>query len=208
MIDIVGSTVIGIYFVYMIMNFNIKMNDAINTSALNNVALWDSIEFGDLLDHDFNKIGYRTDSVFVFSKAEPTAIEFYGDLDNNGIVDTVQYILMDSTYLLNNDYNFNNKSNPAHGTENPDDILLYRIVNGTINSTDNAITLVTEFQITYNDVNCNKITTPLSTHAERKNIKGITLNYTIASATPVKTEDDEFYEIVVWEKTFSPKNIY
>ena len=102
LIDIVGSSAIGLYFVYMIFSFNLKMNDSINTSTLNNVALWESIEFGELTDYDFNKIGYRTDSVFVFSKAEVSEIEFYGDLDNDGIVDTVQYILVDSTYSANN----------------------------------------------------------------------------------------------------------
>ena len=190
------------------MSFNFKMNDAINTSAQNNLALFDSITLGQVADYDFNKIGFRTDSVFVFSKAEPNAIEFYGDLDNNGIVDTIQYTLIDSNFIAKHGYNFNGKSNPAQLSENPNDIPLYRIVNGTIYSADNAVILVTDFQISYNDAKGDKITTSLSTHAQRKNIKEITLNYTIASPTPVETTDDKVYEIVEWEKRISPKNIF
>lgn len=207
LIDIVGSAAIGLYFVYMIMSFNIKMNDAINISAQNNMALWDSITLGQISDYDFNKIGFRTDSVFVFSKAETTEIEFYGDLNNDGVVDTVQYILLDSAYLAKHDYNFNGRGNPASGTENPNDIPLYRIVNGTVNSKDNTISLVTDFQITYNDFQGEEITTSLSTHTQRKSIKGITVNYTVASAFPVITEIDTVYQVVDWEKKYTPKNI-
>ena len=207
LIDIVGSSAIGLYFVYMIFSFNFKMNDAINTSALNNIALWDSITLGQLADYDFNKIGYRTDSVFVFAKAEESEVEFYGDLDNDGIVDTVQYILIDSTYLANHSYSLNEETNPAERTENPNDIPLYRIVNGTEYSSDNVITLVTDFQITYNDFQGEVITTSLSTHTARKNIKGMTVNYTIGSHSPIITEFDTTYQIVEWEKRFTPKNI-
>ncbi len=208
LIDIVGSAVIGIYFVYMIMNFNMKMNDAINTSAQNNVALWESIEIGDLFDHDFNKIGYRADSVFAFAKAEKSEIEFYGDLDNDGIVDTVQYVLLDSAYLATHDYYFSNNINPASGTQYPNDSPLFRIVNGTLYSNDNAVYIVTNFEIIYNDLDGNKITTLLDTHAQRKNIKGVTLNYRITSPSPVESNDDTVYEVIECQKKFVPRNIY
>ena len=53
-IDIVGSSIIGLYFIYMIMSFNFKMNDAIGTATQNNLALWDSINLGQVADYDFN----------------------------------------------------------------------------------------------------------------------------------------------------------
>ncbi len=195
MLDILGSTVIGLYFIFMVLNFNMKMNDAINTSTQNNMALLDNIHLGQLTEYDFNKIGYRTDSVFVFSKAEETEIEFFGDLDDNGSVDTIRYFL-GSDYNIDI-YNFNSYS--SSGTANPDDIPLYRIVNGI----DTTISLVTYFELTYNDANGSEITTSLSTHIARKEIKGVTVNFTIGSHSPV----DTVYQEVEWQKRFAPKNI-
>ena len=217
LIDIVGSSVIGLYFVYMIMSFNFKMNDAINTSAQNNLVLWDSITLGQVTDYDFNKIGFRTDSSFVFSKAEEKAIEFYSDLDNNGFVDTVQYILIDSSYLSVYGNGFNGKGNPADNTANSGDMPLYRIVNGTVNSPDKLVSLVTDFSIIYHNSAGDSITTSLTTHVKRKEIKAVTVNFTISSPSPVitnigETETgeplfDTAYQVIEWQKKFSPKNI-
>jgi len=215
LIDIVGSSVIGLYFVYMIMSFNFKMNDSINTAALNNGALWDSITLGQIADYDFNKVGFRTDSVFVFGKAEETAIEFYGDLENNGFVDTVQYILIDSNYIKIHGYTFNGKANPASNTFNDDDMPLYRIVNGSVNSPDKTVSLVTDFSIIYFDSDGDTITTSLATHTARKEIKGFTINFTTESPSPVITmsqtpeikDFDTTYQSIDWEKRYSPKNI-
>jgi len=193
------------------------MNDAISTSAQNNLALWDTITLGQVTDYDFNKIGFRTDSVFVFSKAEETSIEFYSDLDNNGFVDTVQYILIDSNYISKYGYSFSGNGNPANNTANKNDMPLYRIVNGTVNSQDKMVSLVTDFGLTYFDSEGDSIMTSLSTHEQRKEIKGITVNFTISSPSPIitaygETEDgkielDTTYQVIEWQKKFTPKNI-
>ncbi len=185
MLDILGSTVIGLYFIYMILTFNIKMNNSLNIAVENNITVWDTIELGKLSDYDFNKIGYRTDSVFVFAKATDTELIFSADLDNDGVVETVHYVL--------------GSESDALYTDNEDDKPLYRI----INSTDTTTSLVKSFKFTYNDASGAEITTSLSTHTARKEIKGITVNFTIVAAATV----DTIYQEMDWQKKFTPRNI-
>jgi len=55
----------------------------------NTIVQSSSIELKKVIDYDFNKIGYRTPKKILAINVK--SISFQADLDNNGIVDTVQY---------------------------------------------------------------------------------------------------------------------
>ena len=131
--EVVGSSFIGGFFIYMILSFNIRMSDTFNDSVINNKNLFDTIEFGILLNYDFNKIGYRVDSDIIFSKTKESEFYYFGDLDDGGVVDSIHYVLGSTA--------------DASETSNPDDKPLYRI----INDTDTTTNFVNNFEIVYID---------------------------------------------------------
>lgn len=68
--------------------------------------------------HDFVKLGYGVpDTIDSILSADSVSIAFLSDMKNRGIIDTVTYAI--------------SSIGDASGTENPDDRLLYRRVNGT-----------------------------------------------------------------------------
>ena len=185
------------------MSFNMKMSDSLHNSVTNNITEWNSIELGKLLDYDFNKIGYRVDTTDIFSIAKEGEIKFFADLNNDGSVDEVQYIL--------------GTTNDADFTPNPNDKPLYRIINGDVTTH-----LVTNFQFAYTDSSGTEITPigSLNSANQRKNIKGVSIDFNIGSPVPEldlyrETEIVNGNEVIVeefveveWRKKFTPKNIY
>ncbi|PKL87879.1 MAG: hypothetical protein CVV23_13025 [Ignavibacteriae bacterium HGW-Ignavibacteriae-2] len=156
LIDILGSTIIG-GILFMIL---LRMNDAAVQNTYNNggeyIIQQNLVEVVQLLEYDFRKIGYCK----VWSRipnpskaiilADSTSIKFLTDLDNNGYVDTLHYYLGPSSELS--------------ATPNPNDRLLYRVVNSE--SAIGANLGVTQFRLTYFNALGNTINFPITVPGE------------------------------------------
>lgn len=156
LIDILGSTIIG-GILFMIL---LRMNDAAVQNTFNNggeyIIQQNLVEVVQLLEYDFRKIGYCK----VWSRipnpskaiilADSTSIKFLTDLDNNGYVDTLHYYLGPSSELS--------------ATPNPNDRLLYRVVNSE--SAIGANLGVTQFRLTYFNALGNTINFPITVPGE------------------------------------------
>lgn len=156
LIDILGSTIIG-GILFMIL---LRMNDAAVQNTFNNggeyIIQQNLVEVVQLLEYDFRKIGYCK----VWSRipnpskaiilADSTSIKFLTDLDNNGYVDTLHYYLGPSSELS--------------ATPNPNDRLLYRVVNSE--SAIGANLGVTQFRLTYFNALGNTIDFPITVPGE------------------------------------------
>ena len=194
LLEVIGSTFIGAFFIYTVLNFNVKMSDTFNNSVLNNKNLFDTIEIGKLFDYDFNKIGYRVASDIVFKETYEDEIIYYADVDNNGVIDTVRYLLGSEQYALS--------------TSNPNDKPLFRIINGS----DTTTSYVNDFEISYLD-SAGSIITPtssLNSDLQRKLVKGLLIRYTIGSSSLIVEEyedEDEEFQFVECEKRIVPLNI-
>ncbi len=187
LLETLGTSAIGIYFIYMILSFNIKMSDTLTESVTKNITKWNAIEMNKLFDYDFNKIGYRIDKDDLFSVANENEVFFKTDINNDGSADSVCYKL--------------GSTKNARNTSNPYDKPLYRIVNNS----DTTIHLVNSFTFSYLDSTGRTITpvSSLNTASERKKIKGLIVVCKLQSPDEINDE----YKEIEWKKKYFPKNI-
>ncbi|MBN1301902.1 MAG: hypothetical protein JW995_11865 [Melioribacteraceae bacterium] len=151
LIDILGSSLIG-GFLFLIL---LRINDAaVKNSYINNGELIiqkNLVETVQLLEHDFRKIGYCStwnkipNPAAAIIAADTSAISFLTDTDKDGTVDTLRYYLGTKAEL--------------NMTQNPNDRMLYRIVNN--NNPVGANLGITEFKITYFDALGNTLNYPI-----------------------------------------------
>ncbi len=113
LLDIVGSVVIAAYVLLMGVRMNATMvnsRDSFNADVTvqeNMVALVQTIEY------DFRKMGYKvTDPTEVILVADSDHIRFAGDVNDDGVIDTVDWKL----------------GPPLTSSPNPNDRILYRTV--------------------------------------------------------------------------------
>jgi len=136
-LDIVGSMMIAGFVLMMGMKMNTTMvnsRDSFSadvTVQQNMVALIQSIEF------DFRKMGYRVDDpTMVLRVADSSHIRFLGDVDDDGVIDTVDWSL----------------GGPVTSSPNPNDRILTRAVSpSAAMGGATAITMpgITEFKLRY-----------------------------------------------------------
>ncbi len=136
-IDLVGSIVIAGFVMMMGIRMNTTMVNSRDsftadvTVQQNMVALVQSIEF------DFRKMGYRVvDPTTVIKVADSSHIRFVGDVDDDGVIDTVDWRL----------------GGPAESSPNPNDRVLLRAVSPSAamgGATVVGVPGITEFKLRY-----------------------------------------------------------
>lgn len=152
LIDILGSALIGgiLFMILLRVNDAVVENSYINSGEL--ILQTNLVEVVELLEHDFRKIGYCKDwnkipnpSQSILT-ADSTSITFLTDVNSDGFVDTMRYYLGPASELT--------------VTPNPNDRLLYRVVN---NETPVGTNLgVTQFTLSYFDALGNEIPFPIT----------------------------------------------
>lgn len=152
-LDIIGSVIAGGILLLILARTNASAientyndnSDLITQQNLSTVVL--------LLENDFRKIGYCENWTLVpdptktILSADSTSIKFIGDVNNDGTVDTVYYYVGPTSELS--------------GTPNPNDRILYRVVNGSVTKSGNMG--ITQFSLSYFDDFGNQISFPITT---------------------------------------------
>jgi hypothetical protein len=128
LIDIIGSTIVGGFLLLILLRLNESAVQNVYVNAGELIVQQNLIETVKLLEYDFKKIGFCQDyqkipdpSKAILS-ATQHSIKFLTDLADppdhpggDGIVDTINYYVSTKSYLS--------------GTPNPNDMMLYRVVN-------------------------------------------------------------------------------
>ena len=182
-LDIMGSMVIG--GILLITLF--RMSDRATESTYNkmgdltiqqNIATVVSI-----LEYDFRKIGYCADWTKIPDPAksiifaDKDKIKYLTDVDRNGTVDTMSYYIGPTSELIY--------------TANPRDRFLYRVVN---NEKPVKVNLgVTQFNLSYFNVNKDSIPSPVAVPGEIYNIQ-------ISIAVEDIEAYDQKYSQVFWRQ--------
>ncbi|MFC2084536.1 hypothetical protein ACFLS9_05720 [Bacteroidota bacterium] len=176
LLDILGSIVIG-GFLFLTL---IRLND----TAVKNNHLYGSelivqqnlIEVVDLLEHDLKKIGYCADwkkipdpSKSILS-AGHHRISFLTDIEGDGQLDTLMYFWWGLDILEK--WGINIDLIPE--TQNPNDRILYRTVNGERPEGSNLG--VTQFDFTFFDAFGNTLDFPITSPAQ---INSMQINLTV-----------------------------
>jgi hypothetical protein len=181
-LDIIGSVIIAGMIILNVAFFMVERQDS-QVQSINKIT-----QQGDLSDmtatlrHDILKAGYGCDTLKILRATEQQFI-FRADLENNGELDTVAYILADANNLQ--------KSTGSGGH-------LYRVVNGR--KTRGADIGIVDFSFRYYRVNSNK---QMVETTGLEDIRAIAVAMRVKSS--MSTEDG--YNYTNTEFTVTPRNL-
>ena len=180
-LNLIGSFIIGGLLFLMIGRFYSSMSQNSHERTLDSITIQTASGISDLIEFDFNRMGLGAASpTTALFMADSNRIGFLSDIDHNGVVDTVRYILSDV--------------NAASNTENPRDKILYRLVSNEPQI--NATLGVTEFKIRYFD-SLGYETTDIT------QMKNFDISLMVESTTPYDNRYSQFY----WQTRISPPNL-
>ncbi len=96
-LDIIGSYLIGGIVVLGLVGIMFAFNSKSQETKLSEIAQYTSQEIGDVIENDFNKLGYGIAGNKITGITD-SSITFLADLDNNQTTDSITY----STFRQNN----------------------------------------------------------------------------------------------------------
>lgn len=178
-LDILGAALIGGLVMLLVVNLNAYSAETKFASDADLRLQQDAKTLAEIINDDLRKIGYKYSGTAI-TEADSQRISFHGDIDNNGVMDNVTYFLGSKA--------------DAGVTPNPDDRVLYRVVNY---DTIGGPTLgLTNLRFSY----LNK--------QEQKTSNADSICYVkaemwIETILPVGGE----YPFTYWEMTINPRNI-
>ena len=179
LLDILGASLIGGIVMLLVVNLNAYSAETKFASDADLRLQQNAKTLAEILDSDFRKIGYRYSGTAI-TDAEQQRITFKGDIDNDGIMDQVTYFL--------------GSKEDASASPNPDDRVLYRVVN---NDTIGGPTLgLTDLRLSYLD-------TREQPTAIADSICYIKAEIWVETMLEVNGE----YPFTYWEMTINPRNI-
>lgn len=150
--DIVGSTIIGGVLLLTLFRMNHTATQNTYNFSGELIVQENLVTTVEVLEYDLRKIGYCENPFNIPNPArailygDSSRIKYLTDIDFDGNVDTVEYYLGPASELS--------------GTPNPNDKMLYRLINGV----PSAVNLgVTDFKIKYYGALGNELPLPLNT---------------------------------------------
>lgn len=177
--DLIASMAVRGAIVYIVITMNIQLHELLYEKAQYAIVKQNTATVGDIFRNDLRYIGYNVSgSSFVIAGAGE--IKFLGDLDNNGVPDTIHYYAGPVTELAD--------------TPNPDDRILYRKVNSAP-AADIGHGL-TSLSLKYYDVTGAVTSDPAA-------IKSLWIKIVMQGDRPI----NRFYPTSIWESDFNPGNI-
>lgn len=183
-LDLIGAAIIAAIVMVGIANLNIYSSQIQFKSNSDLQLQMNAKTLADIMESDLRKIGYGYTGASPIITADPQEIKFYADIDSNNVVDTVSYLLSDSTAVSY--------------TDNPSDRILYRVVNG---DTSKGPSLgITNLKLSYLNILGNAT-------AVADSIKYIKAELWVQSPTKVYDNDQQKYLFTYWELTINPRNI-
>lgn len=187
LLDIITATFIGGILILMIISIIFYMENSSREITNANIAQMNIKEISEVLDYDLYKIGYRVPSSKILL-ADSIVLIFLSDIDNNGKIDTIRYEL--------------GNPNELTSTPNPNDRILYRIVNNEPKKGSNLG--VVDFKFVYFDSTNNKLNyASLNSQVNRDRIKALSYYIRVESVYPV----EGYYPGAEIKKVIRPKNL-
>jgi len=178
-LQLVGSIVIGSLFLIGVLNFHSDVVDFSNDNLFQLLTQETAASFMEILEHDLRRIGSAIPKGRQ-AITDSSAITFLGDVTEDGVADTVRY--------------FVGPTSDASGTTNPNDRILFRVVNSDTTIRERAG--VTAFNIDFLDA-IGAVTTDF------RLVRMIHVQLTVESKEPY----DKQYVRAFWEKRITPQNL-
>jgi len=197
--DILGSIIIGGIVLLMLITFNGNVMQSAGVQTFKTIVQGNLTTVTDILEFDLRKMGYRIsvtqDSSIIL--ADSTRIRFKGDIDDNGIMDTVWYYI---------------DTAKAYLTNNPRDRVLHRKLNSE--APVNMYVGMIGLKIQYYGNNDSPINnTPVSATGSIKSVKvALRIESTDRFFDTRKSQfisnpfNDTTYAGAYWERKIKPQN--
>jgi hypothetical protein len=179
-LQLIASIVIGAIFLMGVLFFYGGVVDYSSQKMFQLHTQETTASLMEIIDRDLRRMGSGLASPAV-AILDTFEISFLGDIDENGSIDTVRY--------------YTGAPSEANTTPNPNDVILYRVVNGV--NTISSPAGVTDFNVTLLD----ELGNPTS---ELMAARSLDVFLRIESLYPY----DSSYETAVWEKRITPQNLY
>ena len=182
--DIIGSFIFGSLLTLNVIRMNGEMAAQSYKSSLDYVAQTSASTIAEIIDNDFQKIGYGVADT-ALTLADSTQIRFLADLGADGSVDTLFY------YLSGTD--------DADHTPNPYDRVLYRVLNS---GTPQGMQMgETRFDLTYFNSNGDSLASPVTLG----DVRGIRVDLKVQSEYGYdNTYQTAFMQLRVWPRNIEP----
>lgn len=191
LLDIVGSILIGGVLLMILVRLQTTATESSYNSSQDLVVQQNLTTLIDIIQSDFRKVGYCADytkiknPTDVILHADSNDIKFIADLNDAGVLDTVEYYTGPTSALSN--------------TPNPRDKLLYRIINGETPKSSNLG--VTEFKLIYLDSFGNVLNTPVNPTGQ---ISSIQIDLKVENSEAINDE----YQNAFWRQVrFTTRNL-
>jgi len=173
--DLLGSFVIGGMLLVNIVTLQGNASSQSDLYSATRVTQKNLVTVVEILQNDFRKMGYGVaDPTKCIVKADSNDITFAADIDRNGILDTIRYYVGSTSELKE--------------TPNPNDKLLYRIVNKETPMSSNLG--LTRFLLKYYNQD-------MEPETNKNAIKIVEITISVESPFPINGE----YPTAFWKQT-------
>jgi hypothetical protein len=98
-IGLSGSFVVGGLVLLTLLYIHFRFVDINQSQVINEFTESSMTSLADVLDYDFNKVGYRVSANPKICSINDSSIVYLSDLDNNGSVDSVKYFTQRSNNM-------------------------------------------------------------------------------------------------------------
>lgn len=194
LLELIGASLIGALIMLIGLSLNMQINASSTEIFQSSYNQYSSITTKQIIVYDFYKAGYRATGDKLI-QADSSTIKFQGDIDDNGVADTVFYYLGTKASLAT--------------TNNPNDMQLYRKIN---NQAASMVSIVTRFLLTYKDELGNNLTYASLTNPDtRAKVRAIKVYVKCELPDAINHPSDPSvlsYNPVDWRKTIRPKNLF
>ena len=190
-LDLLGSTIIGMMLMLLVFKLNLFMSDSSYSSDKELRLMQNTKTLAEIMNSDFRKIGYYYAPTAILT-AQKERFKFIGDLDAPGqagnlVADTVEYFLEDSTH--------------SPGTSNLRDKILVRVLNNSDTIAGPSLGLV-KLQFSYLD----SVSAPTANLSKIRYIKTeMWVEPEESTNSFVTGQKDSTF--TYWEFTIYPRNI-
>ena len=191
LLDIIGSIIVGGILLLILFRLQATASETSYDSSQDLIVQQNLTTLIDMIQSDFRKVGYCADYTKITNPADvilfadSNKIEFIADLNDAGVLDTVEYYTGPTSELSN--------------TPNPNDRLLYRVIN---NETPMGSNLgVTEFKLIYQNALGDTLSTPVNPTGQ---IASIQIDLEVENSEAMNNE----YQNAFWRQVrFTTRNL-
>lgn len=186
-LDTLGASLIGGMVLLLIISINLQMNSLSTEIVENNIVQSNLTSSTEDIKYDFYKIGYKVTGSKI-GTADSNRIEFYSDINNDDVVDTLVYNFVKAAI------------DEDQGVINPNGIL-YKSQNGGANQ---LASIATSFNLSYYDSVGQFLSyQSLASQVNRNKIRTIKIDMLLSSNYAVNNS----LQKVDWSSTINPKNL-